>query len=110
MGVVGAAVGLVVANFVAPLYLGFSVSHLYGSGARRLLPWTAVAKVGMCAVVGAVIAFGITFESRAYLTRRRRGSVLYGAVFVALLKAARLEEANALFGRLRGLAQGLRGR
>ena len=110
MGVVGAAVGLVVANFVAPLYLGFSVSHLYGSGARRLLPWTAVAKVGMCAVVGAVIAFGITFESRGTLLGAASGSVLYGAVFVALLKAARLEEANALFGRLRGLAQGLRGR
>ena len=110
MGVVGAAVGLVVANFVATLYLGFSVSHLYGSGVRRLLPWTAMAKVGMCAAGGAVIAFGITFESRATLLGAAAGSVLYGAVFVALLKAARLEEANALFRRLRSLAQGLRGR
>jgi O-antigen/teichoic acid export membrane protein len=110
MGIVGAAVGLVVANFVVMLYLGFSVSDLYGTGARRLLPWTAVAKVGMCAVVGAVIAFGITFEARGTLLGAAGGSVLYGAVFVALLRAARLEEANALFRRLRSLAQGLRGR
>lgn len=109
-GVVGAAVGLVVANFVATVYLGFSVSHQYGSGVRRLLPWTAVAKVGMCAAGGAAIAFGITFESRATLLGAAGGSVLYGAVFVALLKAARLEEANALFRRLTRLAAGLRGR
>jgi hypothetical protein len=69
-----------------------------------------VAKVGICAVVGAVIAFGITFGSRGTLLGAAGGSVLYGAVFVALLKAARLEEANALFRRLRSLAQGLRGR
>jgi O-antigen/teichoic acid export membrane protein len=110
MGVVGAAVGLVVANFVATLYLAFSVSQLYGSGLRRLLPWTAVAKVGMSAAGAAVIAFGITFGSRATLLGAAYGSVLYGAVFVALLKATRLEEANALFHRLRSLAAGLRGR
>ena len=81
-GVVGAAVGLAVANFVATVYLGFSVSRLYGSGLRRLLPWTPVAKVAVCAAGGAVIAFGITFESRATLLGAVCGSLLYGAVFV----------------------------
>jgi O-antigen/teichoic acid export membrane protein len=109
-GVVGAAVGLVVSNFVLTLYLGFSVRHVYGSEVRRLLPWTAVAKVAMCAVSGAVIAFGITFESRATLLGAACGSVLYGAVFVALLKATRLEEASTLLLRLKTLVPSLRGR
>ena len=109
MGVVGAAVGFAVSNLVATVYLGFSVSRLYGCGLRRLLPWTAVAKVGACAAGGAVIAFGITFESRATLLGAVCGSVLFGAVFVALLKATGLEEANALFRRLKTLAPGLRG-
>ena len=108
-GVVGAAVGLAVANFVATVYLGFSVSRLYGSGLRRLLPWTAVAKVAVCAAGGAVIAFGITFESRATLLGAVCGSLLYGAVFVVLLKATRVEEASDLLRRLRTLAPGLRG-
>jgi O-antigen/teichoic acid export membrane protein len=109
MGVVGAAVGLAVSNLVSTVWLGFSVSRLYGSGVRRLLPWTAVAKVGACAAGSAVIAFGITFESRATLLGAACGSVLFGAVFVALLKATGLEEANALFRRLKTLAPGLRG-
>jgi O-antigen/teichoic acid export membrane protein len=108
-GVVGAAVGLAVANLVATVYLGFSVSRLYGSGLRRLLPWTPVAKVAVCAAGGAVIAFGITFESRTTLLGAVGGSLLYGAVFVVLLKAARLEEASDLLRRLRTLAPGPRG-
>jgi O-antigen/teichoic acid export membrane protein len=108
-GVVGAAIGLAVFTFVATLYLGFSVSRLYASGVRRLLPWTAVGKVGMCAVGGAAIAFGLTFESRATLLGAACGSVLFAAVFVALLKATHVEEASDLLRRLRTLAPGFRG-
>jgi O-antigen/teichoic acid export membrane protein len=108
-GIVGAAVGLAVSAFVEALYLGFSVSRLYGCGVRRLLPWTPVAKVAMCAAGGAVIAFGITFESRATLLGAVCGSLLYGAVFVVLLKATRVEEASDLLRRLRSLAPALRG-
>jgi hypothetical protein len=63
-----------------------------------------VAKVAGCAAGGAVIAFGITFESRATLLGAVCGSLLYGAVFVVLLKATRLEEASDLLRRLRTLA------
>jgi O-antigen/teichoic acid export membrane protein len=110
MGIVGAAVGLVVANFVATLYLGLSASHLYRGGVRQLLPWAAVVKVAMCAAGSAVIAFGITFASRTTLLGAAGGSLLYGAVFVALLKTTRLEEANALFHWLKALTPGIRGR
>jgi hypothetical protein len=64
----------------------------------------------MCAAGSAVIAFGITFASRTTLLGAAFGSVLYGAVFVALLKTTRLEEANALFDRLKALTPGIRGR
>jgi hypothetical protein len=57
----------------------------------------------MCAAGGAVIAFGITFESRATLLGAVCGSLLYGAVFVLLLKATRVEEAGDLLRRLRAL-------
>ena len=61
-----------------------------------------MAKVGVCAAGGAVVAFGVIFASRASILGAAGGSVLYGAVFVALLMAARLEEAT-LFGRLKTL-------
>jgi hypothetical protein len=103
-------VGLAVANFVEAIYLAYSVNRLYGCGLRALLPWTAVAKVSLCAVGGAAIAFGITSEARATLLGAACGTLLYGAVFAALLMATRLEEARILLQRLKSLAPALRGR
>jgi O-antigen/teichoic acid export membrane protein len=107
-GIVGAAIALVVANFVEVTCLGFSVSRLYRSGLRGLLPWTAVAKVGACAAAGAAVAFGVTFAWRESVVGAACGSVLYGAVFAALLLATRIEEATALLHRLKTLVPAFR--
>jgi O-antigen/teichoic acid export membrane protein len=110
-GIVAAAVGLVVANFAEAAYLALCVKRLYGIAVRRLLPWSAVMKVSMCAAGAAAIAFGITYDLRATLLGAALGSVLYGAVFVALLKAIRLEEANILLQRIQTLlVPAIRGR
>jgi O-antigen/teichoic acid export membrane protein len=109
-GIVAAAVGLVVSSFAEVAYLALCVNRLYGIGVRRLLPWIAVTKVSMCAAGAAAIAFGITYELRATLVGAALGSVLYGAVFAALLKATRLEEANILLQRIRTLVPSIRGR
>jgi O-antigen/teichoic acid export membrane protein len=109
-GVVGAAVGLVAGNLTATLYLGFSASRLYSGGLRRLLPWSALAKVVVCTAGGAAIAFWVTSESRSTLLGAACGSVLYAAVFMALLMAARLEEAGILLRRLKILAAAQWGR
>ena len=108
-GVVGAAVGLVASNLVTTLYLGFSATRLCSDGAR-LVPWTAVTKVLLCAVVGAGIAFGIADELGPTLLGVICGSVLYGAVFAGLLLAARVEEASIMLHRLRILVPVFRGR
>lgn len=110
MGVVGAAVGLVVSNLVEAMYLALSMSRLYQLTVRDLLPWATVAKVGVCALAGAVIAFGITFGLRATLLGVVCGSVLYGAVFAVLLMATRVEEATALLRRLRSSVPAFRPR
>ena len=109
-GIVAAAVGLVVSNFAEAAYLALCVNRLYGIGTRRLLPWSAVTKVSMCAAGAAAIAFGITYQLRATLLGAALGSVLYGAVFAVLLKATRLEEANILLHRIQTLVPAIRGR
>jgi O-antigen/teichoic acid export membrane protein len=109
-GIVAAAVGLVVSSFAEAAYLALCVNRLYGIGGRRLLPWSAVTQVSMCAAGAAAIAFGITYQLRATLLGASLGSVLYGAVFVALLKATRLEEANILLQRIRTLVPAIRAR
>ncbi|MGB6603823.1 MAG: oligosaccharide flippase family protein [Steroidobacteraceae bacterium] len=110
MGIVGAIIAQSVARVADFLLLGLAVSRLYGCGWRGLLRWTAVAKVGMCALGGAVIAFGITFQSRATLLGAVCGSVLYGVVFVALLLATRVEGATTIVQWLRTLPAALRRR
>jgi O-antigen/teichoic acid export membrane protein len=102
-GIVGAAIALGLSNVVGAICLGFSVSRLYRCGLRGLLPWSALAKVGVCAAGGAAVAFGVTFAWRASVLGAACGSILYGAVFTALLLATRLEEATAVLQRLKPL-------
>ena len=99
-GIVGAAIALSLASVVEVVWLGVIVSRLYGCGVHGLLPWSALAKVCACAAGGAALAFGVTFAWRSSVFGAACGSILYGAVFVALLLAAGLQETTAV---LRGL-------
>jgi O-antigen/teichoic acid export membrane protein len=108
-GIVAAAAGLVVSNVAEAVYLALCVRRLYGIEARRLLPWAAVAKVILCSGGAGVIAFGITYQLRASLLGAVLGSVFYCAVYAALLKAIRLEEANILLRRVQALVPSIRG-
>jgi O-antigen/teichoic acid export membrane protein len=109
-GIVAAAIALVVGTLAEAGYLALGVSRVYGIGGRRLLPWLAVTKVSMCAAGAAAIAFGITYELRASLLGAFLGALLYIVVFAVLLKTIRLEEANILLRRLRGLMPAVRRR
>ncbi len=98
-GIAGAVIALVIARFSENLLSAFVVRKLYR--VRGLLPWATMTKVGLCAVTGAVIAFGITFRWRATLLGAVGGSLLYGLVFPALLLATGVEEASSLFQRVK---------
>jgi O-antigen/teichoic acid export membrane protein len=101
IGVVGAAIGIVAANFAEALYLGYCVIRLYGCGFRQLLPWATLAKIVSCTILGAVVAFGSTWELRGTFAGAICGSLLYGAVFTVMLLAARVDEARLLLDRLK---------
>jgi O-antigen/teichoic acid export membrane protein len=102
-GIVGAAIALVVANVVQAICLGFTVSKLYGCGLRGLLPWAALVKVTLCAAGAAAFAFGVTTAWRASILGAVGGAILYGALFLVLIFAARVEEATVAFQRLKPL-------
>lgn len=106
-GIVGAAVALAVSNLIEVLCLGYSVSHLYGSGLRELLPWRALTKVAVCVVGAAAVAFGATFAWRDSILGAVGGSILYVAVFMTLVLAARVEEATVVVQRLKPLVPAL---
>jgi O-antigen/teichoic acid export membrane protein len=103
IGVTGAAIGLVVAYWVECTYLAVTVNRLYGTGWRRLVPWREVGKVTVCALAAAAIAFGVTFNLRETLLGAVLGTVAFGAVFLVLLRAIHLDEAETLLQWLKGL-------
>jgi O-antigen/teichoic acid export membrane protein len=103
IGIVGAAIAVVAANFADALYQGFCVIRLYGCGLSQLLPWAELAKITSCTILGAVVAFGVTWELRGTFAGSIYGSLLYGAVFATMLLAARVREASTLLDRLKSL-------
>lgn len=107
-GIAGAVIALAIARFSENVLSAYVVRQLYR--VRGLLPWAKMTKVGACAAIGAVIAFGITFRWRATLPGAVGGSALYGVVFAALLLATRVEEATTLFERYRSSFSVLRRR
>jgi O-antigen/teichoic acid export membrane protein len=109
-GIVGAIIAQCVSRTGDLIMLGYVSSRVYGCGVRGLLRWTAVAKVAVCALGAALIAFGITFQWRATLAGVVCGSVLYGVVFVALLLATRVEGAATIIRWLKTLPAALRRR
>jgi O-antigen/teichoic acid export membrane protein len=109
-GIVGAIIAQNVARVADLILLGLVVSQLYGCGLRGLLRWTAVAKVGACAVGAGVIAFGVTFESHATVLAAACGSVLYGVLYTALLLATRVEGAATIMRWLKTVPSVLRRR
>jgi O-antigen/teichoic acid export membrane protein len=109
-GVVGAAMALAAASFIDAAYLGYIVKREYRCGWRKLIPWRTVAKVTLCAAAGAAIAFGVMSPAHGTFPGAVCGTILYGAVFVVLLLAARVDEVTTLLRRLRTMAPALRGR
>src|ERR1700728_155094 len=107
-GIAGAVIALVIARLSENLLSAFVIRRLYR--VRGLLPWAAMTKIGLCAATGAVIAFGITFQSRTTFLGAVVGSVLYGVVFAALLLATGVEEASSLFQRVKTSLAALRRR
>jgi O-antigen/teichoic acid export membrane protein len=103
IGVVGAAIGLVIAYWFECIYLAVSVNKLYGVGWRALVPWWAVLKVAVCAVLSAAIAFGITYNLRESLLGVLIGAAIYGVAFVVLLRFSGLDEARSVLTWVRGL-------
>jgi O-antigen/teichoic acid export membrane protein len=95
IGVIGAAIGLVVAYWVECVYLAISVKKLYEIEWRALVPWRPVFKVAVCAGLAALIAFGVTYQLRNSLIGVAVGSGLYLVVFIILLRSSRIAEADS---------------
>jgi O-antigen/teichoic acid export membrane protein len=109
-GIVGAIIAQNLTRVADFIFLGIVANRLYGCGWGSVLRWSAVAKVAVCAVVAAVIAFGITWQWGRTLLGAACGSVLYLVVYTALLLVTRVEGAEIIMRWLKTLPAALRSR
>jgi O-antigen/teichoic acid export membrane protein len=99
-GVVGAIIAIVISNFVEAAYLAWSVCRLYKISAAQIVPWSAVTKVALCALIAAAVVFGVSRDAQVGLLGVTIGSTVYLVMFVALLLTMRVQEAVAVFRRV----------
>lgn len=110
IGIVGAAIGMVAASLVEAIYTAFCVMRAYRCTIAQLLPWSTVCRVSLCAIMSAVIAFGITYSFRETFAGAICGSLLYVLVFAVSLRLLAIEEATLLLDRMKDFVPALRRR
>jgi O-antigen/teichoic acid export membrane protein len=92
-GLAGAALTLVVSGFVEAAYNAWRVGQLYGVKQRNLVPWRRAALVALCAGGAALPMIALTWRQHVGIPAVMLASVLYLALFAALLMATGVEEA-----------------
>jgi O-antigen/teichoic acid export membrane protein len=106
-GLIGAALTLVVSGLVEATYNAWCVGRLYGIPQRNLVPWRGTASVALCAAGAALPVVAFTWSLQMGIPGIMFASVIYFALFVALLMATRVEEAITLVQRI-GKALGVK--
>jgi O-antigen/teichoic acid export membrane protein len=96
VGIVGAAIAMVISSATEGGYLAWCMMRFYRCSVRRILPWGVISKIAICALLAAVIAFGLTYAIRLSIVGVVVGSALYALAFAGLLRAMHVQEAETL--------------
>jgi O-antigen/teichoic acid export membrane protein len=100
-GLVGAALTLVVSGSVEAAYNAWCVGRFYGIPQRNLVPWGRAVRVALCAAAAALPLIALTWHQHSGILGVIVASLIYLALFAALLKVTGVEEAITLARRVR---------
>jgi O-antigen/teichoic acid export membrane protein len=100
VGLVGAALTLVISGFVEAVYNAWCVGRLYGIPQRNLVPWGRIARVLLCAAGAAIPLLTIMWHRPVGIVGVMLASVSYLALFTGLILATGVEEAVAVARRM----------
>lgn len=96
-GVAGAMAAFVLGSLADVLYLGWRTTRLYGEGARRVVPWSGLARTALAALLAAtLIATSVWTDVLGLLPGIAAAALTYAVVFGALLLMLRVPEALVL--------------
>jgi len=100
VGLLGAALGFVVARMIEGLYLGKQTAKAYGVAARELVKWRDVGKVAMAAALASITLATTLWTSTMGLFGVVAAGCCFMIVYVLLLLLLRVPEALLLKERL----------
>jgi O-antigen/teichoic acid export membrane protein len=105
LGILGAAVALVLMRICSAVFLGSRVVRIYSVRARDLLPWPQIGRVILAAGLAALVLLFPTPDGPWRWPFVLGSSALFCAAFWGLLMLMRVSEAAAIFTTLRRLAR-----
>jgi O-antigen/teichoic acid export membrane protein len=100
VGLLGAALGFIVARMIEALYLGKQTAKAYGIAARELVKWRDVGKVALAAALASITLATSLWTSTMGLFGVVAAGCCFMAVYVPLLLLLRVSEALMLKERL----------
>jgi O-antigen/teichoic acid export membrane protein len=95
-GLAGAMIALIISSFADAAWLCWRTRQLYGVPLRELVPWSAVARVGVAAVLAGVVVVTDQWTETFGFAGILLAGTLYLAAFVALLLFIRVPQAELL--------------
>lgn len=98
----GPAVGMVAGFVVQLVFLSLRVRHYFGVGIRTMIKWRSLAAIWFASLGSALVLLGGEYVPMPEPWRVVCFTLLYGTVYVLLIRRFGLEEVETLCNRLRG--------
>jgi O-antigen/teichoic acid export membrane protein len=107
VGLIGAAMAIIIARVIDGIYMGHQTAKAYGIPARELIQWGDVGKVALAGALASVTMVGSFWTSTMGLFGAMAAGCCYLVAYAALLLLLRVPEALLLKDRLHPMGRAL---
>jgi O-antigen/teichoic acid export membrane protein len=107
VGLIGAAMAIIIARVIDGIYMGHQTAKAYGIPARQLIQWGDIGKVALAAALASVTLVGSFWTSTMGLVGAMAAGCCFMILYALLLLLLRVPEALLLKDRLQPVGRAL---
>lgn len=110
LAIYGPAIGMIAGFIVQLVFLSWRVRRCFGIGMRDLMKWRSLATIWWLSLGSSLVLLAGEYVPIPEAWRVACFSLLYGTVYLLLIRRFNIEEVETLFNRLRGSYRRMRAR